>query len=487
MENSHSNSRKWSILLVATLATFINNLDASIVIIGLPQIMRGLNLTMTTGLLVITAFIIVNTVLIVPAGKWADTIGTKPIFILGIIIFTISTILCGIASSGISLIIYRVIQGAGAALASASGTPSIIRAFPKKQLGLALGINATSFIIGAVAGPVVGGVLINEFGWRSLFFVTLPFLIFCAIGGFIVMEKNSNHTKVNTDWAGILTFALGLVSILILLSEGQIWGWTSITTIALFLASVVLWIIFATIELHAKNPLLNFSLLSNKNYIVGLYINLGYCTAYFSLPLLLTVYLQSALHLIPIKAAFIMISLSIPHLILGALGGKLADYFGALRTFIFGVVLAIIGLFILGGNISADLSIPGVVIPLCVISIAASIAYPSLSKIALSAAPKSQAGSASGMFFTIQNLSKALSQTLVILLLEASIPPAVITNAIVGIGDSNNLQIESSLVNSIGSTFRIFDIFFVIALLLGLFLLYSKSEKSIDVPSLELD
>lgn len=396
---------------------------------------------MVTGLLTITSYIIASTVLILPAGKWADAVGTKRIFILGLIIFTISTVLCGIANSGITLIIYRLTQGAGAALATTTATPSIVKAFPDKELGLALGINATSWVIGSIVGPVAGGALISGFGWRSIFFITVPFLIVCIIGAFLVMKETNAQIKSNTDWAGILTFAFGLIAIMIVLSEGQSWGWISTPTIALFIVSNVLWAAFVIIELRIKDPLFNFSLLSYKNYTTGLGITLNYCIAYFSLPLLLSIYLPSALYLTPMKAGFIMISLSVPQLIMGPLGGKLADYFGASRMLVFGILFVVIGLVMLG-NLRAELSIPAVVIPLIIISIANSISWPALSKTVLSSVPKTQAGSASGLFYTIINIGKALSQTLVILMLEFSIPPAIVSKAIVGIEDLNKLQIK---------------------------------------------
>lgn len=149
MTNSHKH--KWSILIIVTLVSFITNVDSTIVIIGLPKIMQGLNLTVGVGLWTITAYIISSTVIILPAGKWADTVGTKRIFILGLVVFTIGTVLCGIANSGLTLIIYRIIQGVGAALALATATPIILKTFSDNQLGLALGINATSWVVGALS------------------------------------------------------------------------------------------------------------------------------------------------------------------------------------------------------------------------------------------------------------------------------------------------------------------------------------------------
>lgn len=479
MSDSHSHPHKWSILFVVTLVAFITNLDATIVIIALPKIMKGLNITVITGLFTITSYIIASTVLILPAGKWADKVGTKRIFILGLIIFTISTILCGIANSGLTLIIYRIIQGVGAALALATSTPTIVKTFPDNQLGLALGINATSWVIGSIVGPVVGGFLIGQFGWRSIFFITVPFVIICIAGAFLVMEDTDVHVKSKTDWVGIFTFSFGLVSIMTALSEGQSWGFLSTSTIGLLLATIVSWIAFIITELRVKDPLFDFSLLSYRNYTIGLGITLSYCIAYFSLPLLLTIYLQSAMHLSPMNAGLLMIPLSAPQLIMGPIGGKLADYFGASRTLVFGIIFLAIGLFMLG-NLGAKLSISSVIIPLTIISIANGISWPSVGKTVLSAPPKDQAGSASGMYYTVYNIGRALSQTLVILILEFNIPPSIVSKVIVGMGDLNNVYVNGDLVHSIDYAFHFFIIFFVISLILSLSLLNLKESRNVN-------
>ncbi|WP_026884057.1 MFS transporter [Clostridium akagii] len=474
---TNSQKPKWSILIIVTLVSFITSVDSTIVIIGLPKIMQGLNITVGVGLWTITAYIISSTVLILPAGKWADTVGTKRIFILGLVIFTIGTVLCGIANSGLTLIIYRVIQGLGAALALATATPTILKTFPDNKLGLALGINATSWVIGALVGPVVGGVLISQFGWSSIFFITVPFALIGIIGATLVMKDEEVHNKQKTDWRGIFTFTSGLVAMMVVLSEGASWGWISRLTIVLVIATILLWIAFAITELHVENPLFNLSLLAYKKYSTGLGITVSYCIAYFSITLLLSIYLQGALHLSPMNAALLIIPLSAPQLIMGPLGGKLADYFGAGRMIVFGLIFLVIGLFMLG-NLGSKLSIPAVVIPLIIISVANGIAWPSLAKMVLSTVPKEQAGSASGMFYTIYNVGRALSQTLVILVIEFTVPPAIVSKAIVGMADFSNLHLSGDLINSIDNAFHFFVAFFVIALILGLLLLNSKEKTN---------
>lgn len=264
---------------------------------------------------------------------------------------------------------------------------------------------------------------------------------------------------------------------MVVLSEGQSLGWLSYETLGLLITAILLWIVFIITELRVKNPLFDLNLISYRNYSIGLGITLCYCIAYFSLPLLLSIYLQSALHLSPTMSSILMISLSVPQLVLGPFAGKLVDYIGSLKTLTFGIIFLIIGIFLLG-NLGDELSISAIVTPLIVLSIANSLAWPSLAKTVLSAVPKEQSGSASGMYYTIMNVGKALSQTLAILTIEVIIPADVVSKAIIGIGNLNSININGNLVSSIDSSFRFLTIFFVIALMLSLFLLYSKGKKT---------
>lgn len=472
---TNSNLKKWRVLFVVSLVSFITNVDSTIVIIGLPKIMEGLNITLVTGLLVITVYIIANTVLLLPSGRWADILGTKKIFICGMIVFTIGTILCGFSNSGIMLVVFRVIQGIGAALASAPVTPIIIKTFPKEQLGLALGVNSTSWVIGALIGPVIGGALISSFGWRSVFFCTVPVALICILEGLIILKENNEVIKTRTDWIGILTFGIGLTAIMTALSEGQSVGWTSGIIIALFITTILFFGLFIITEQKVQNPLFNFKLFSHKNYTIGIGITLCYVIGYFCVPLFLTIYLQGALHLTVMESSLLMIPLSAPQLIIGPIGGKLSDYLGAKKSIGLGILLLNVGLIILG-NLGQSLSIPSIVIPLTILCTGNCIAWPSLFKISLLSIPKEETGAASGMFFTIYEFGRALSQTLAILVMSLIISPEIASKAIVGMADFDGMEVKGNLVFSLNYGFRFFTIFFVIALISAFYLFKSQKE-----------
>lgn len=473
-----ANHRKWWVLGVMTLVAFITNVDATIVIVGLPRLMLGLHITVTTGLWTLTAYIITSTVFLLPAGRWSDVIGSKRIFMLGLLIFTVATMLCGYAPSGALLITFRFIQGIGAALALATATPIIVHAFPKEQLGRALGINSTAWVIGSIVGPVAGGVLVSTLGWRSIFFVTVPFAVAGIIAAWFILEDSAaKPSQPKTDWPGITTFGLSLVMLLIALSEGQAWGFGSIRIVGLFFGTVLFLGAFVLRELNTREPLFDLKLFLHRHYRAGLGVTVTYSIGYFATTFLLTIYLQGALHLSPLKAGLLLVPLSLPQLVVSPLGGWLADRFGAPRFILVGVILLAVGGFQLG-QLGPHLNMRAIVLPLLLMSVATGLAWPALTKVVMSSAPLSRTGAASGMFFTFRNVGMSLSLTLAILVAEASLPGAVATKAFLGTSGVLLPHFRNILTHSTDAGFRVFVVFYGIALLFALYLLRPVSQSS---------
>lgn len=475
----HLPSNRWLVLSVVTIVSFLTNLDATIVLIGLAKLMEGLNLNILWGVWTITAYMIANTVLLLPAGRWSDIIGTKRIFITGLSIFTVGTIFCGITDSGLAMILSRALQGIGAALAQATATPIIIRTFPKKELGLAIGINSTSWVLGSIIGPAVGGALINALGWRSIFLTAVPLCLVGIIAAWFVLKDTAPSAHDKTDWLGIVTFGLGLTALLIALSEGPAWGWQSIPTLVLFLFTLLAWLFFVLTELRVEKPLFNFRLLTYTKYKIGLGITLNYCIGYFAITFLLTIYLQGALQLNPLESGLLFLPLSVPQLVLGPLGGKLADYFGPLRQLFIGTLVLILGVFLLG-NLGEQLSTAAIVIPLLIISVANGLAWPALAKAILSAVPQERAGEASGMFYTIYNVGRTLSQVFVLIAVGFSVSPDIISQSLIGTAAVHGQVITNAIVQATNLAFRGFIIFFAIVLFLSAFLLHQYRNGKIE-------
>ena len=230
-------------------------------------------------------------------------------------------------------------------------------------------------------------------------------------------------------------------------------------------------------ELRTKEPLFDLKLLLHRHYRAGLGVTVTYSIGYFATTFLLTIYLQGALHLSPLKAGLLLIPLSLPQLFISPLGGWLADRFGAPRFILVGVILLAVGGFQLG-QLGPQLHMGAIVGPLLLMSVATGLAWPALTKVVMSSAPLNRTGAASGMFFTFRNVGMSLSLTLALLVAEASLPGAVASKAFLGTSGVLLPHFRDILTHSTDAGFRVFVVFYGIALLFSLYLLRPVAEKS---------
>ncbi|HVC38950.1 MAG TPA: MFS transporter [Candidatus Dormibacteraeota bacterium] len=463
--------RKWLILAVVTMVAFTSNVDATIVVIGLPRIVSGLHSTVLTGLWILNAYIIASTVFLLPAGRWSDVVGRKSIFIAGSLLFSVGTVGCGLAPTGAALVLFRVVQGVGAALGFATATPLLVSAFPSGQLGRALGINSTAWVSGMIVGPVVGGALVGSFGWRWIFYVTVPFALAGVVAGaFVLPGGRPAGRRGATDWLGAISFSLGLVALLLALTQGLAWGWSSLRIVSLALAAVVLLGFFVVWERLVADPLFDLSLFRHPYFRVGMVVVTTYSIGIMAMTFLLTFYLQGALRLSPLVSGLALVPMAAPQFILAPIGGSLADRFGPARPIVAGLACLSGGAIWLS-RLGPHLAWLDLVLPLLLISVGNGLAWPSLLKQVMSSAPSDRAGTASGMFFTLRNVGVALSFTLALIAAATSLPPAVAVREFLGTGGVLASRLTLPLVHSTDAGFRVFGGCLVVALLLSLLLL----------------
>jgi EmrB/QacA subfamily drug resistance transporter len=474
---SKTSTRKWWILAVVTLVAFVTNLDGTIVVVGLPRMVAGLHTTVTTGLWTLTAYIITSTVFLLPAGRWSDMIGRKRIFLTGLAVFAAATFFCGISPSGSVLIVFRFVQGVGAALALATATPIIVSAFPPQELGRALGINSTAWVMGSIVGPVAGGLLVSTWGWRWIFFVAIPFALVGVVGSLVVLEEPPVRHQSQSDLAGAVTFGLGLVALLLFLSLGQGWGWISARSLGALAVAVAALLLFWAIEQRSRQPMFNLALLKHRHYRSGLGVTILYAIGFFATTFLLTIYLQGAVHLSPIDAGLMLVPLSLPQLVLAPVGGSLADRYGSPMLVILGLALLAIAGFWLG-HLPVRFAPWSVILPLLLMSAANGTLWPALTKAVMSSAPRESTGAASGMFFTFRNVGMALSLTLALMIAEVSLPARLADQIYLGTAGILHPAVEGALVHATNVGFWVFVGFYLLALVTATTLVRSEASTA---------
>ncbi|HTP02136.1 MAG TPA: MFS transporter [Anaerolineales bacterium] len=423
---------KWIVLSVTTIGALMAAIDSTIVILGLPDMMVKLHADLVEMIWVIMAYILVSTVFLLTFGRIADMFGRVRMYNLGFVIFTVGSALCGFSGTATQLILFRMVQGAGAAMMVVNSVAIITEAFPANERGKALGINAVTFSFGGVAGPILGGLILTLADWRWIFFINVPVGIFGAIWGYMALKELSTRRKGESfDLLGTLTFSLGLTALLIALTLGIQYNFTSPPIMALFGLFIVGVAFFLWWERRVKNPVLDLSLFRNRVYNFSVMSAMIQSLALFAVNFLIIFYLQGVLGYDPLKAALLLIPLPVVTSIIAPIGGNIADRIGAR-------IPATIGLLIQGGALVWFTRLnPGspywqIALGLAIMGLGGGLFYPPNTSAAMNAAPKNRLGIASGTLATLRQAGMVTSFALALAVTASSIPRQAMMQLFVG-------------------------------------------------------
>jgi MFS family permease len=440
---------RWSVLSNTTLGVLMATIDASIVLISMPDIFRGIQLDpLTPGntsyfLWLLMGYMLVTAVLVVSFGRLGDMFGRVRMYNLGFVIFTVFSILLSITwmhgpAAAIYMIVMRVFQGVGGALIMANSAAIITDAFPRDQRGLALGINAVAAIAGSFIGLVLGGVL-APVDWRLVFWVSVPVGVAGSVWGYINLKDRGIRTPASIDWAGNVTFAAGLVAVLVGIVYGiepyggHVMGWTNPLVLAALIGGVVLLAVFTWIETKVPAPMFRIPLFRIRAFTAGNLASLMAALGRGGLMFILIIWLQGiwlprhgySFSQTPLWAGIYMLPLTAGFLIAGPASGWLSDRFGA-RPFATGGMLLAALTFGLLEALPVNFSYPAFAVLLLMNGLAMGLfASPNRAAI-MNSLPADQRGQGSGMSTTTQNSAMVLSIgiffTLIITGLAAHLP-----------------------------------------------------------------
>jgi EmrB/QacA subfamily drug resistance transporter len=325
--------------------------DGSVVTVAIPSIASSIKLSLEGAVWVPLAYLLLLTVLLINAGRLADLHGRKRFYVLGFATFTIGSALCGVSTTNLQLISFRALQGVGAAFVASNSTAIVTDAFPTegKGRGRALGINTMAVYVGLMVGPVLGGVLVQNFGWRSIFFVNVPIgILVITLAGLKLKQNPPNAIGAKFDLPGAITLSAALASSLIVLTLGGMYGWFSAVTILLAAFSIVMLLLFLRTEKLTRFPTLDLTLFTRNRLFAAANTTAFLCyIAVIGVTLVIAIYLETIMGFSAETTGLYLIAQATPMALLSPLSGWLSDRFGSRTLSTLGMGCVSVGLFLL--------------------------------------------------------------------------------------------------------------------------------------------
>jgi EmrB/QacA subfamily drug resistance transporter len=338
-------ARKWWTLAAVAFGLFMIMLDNTVVNVALPSIAADLRADLSELEWIVTGYALTFASLMLTGGKLADLLGRRLIFVVGLAIFTLSSLVCGLASSGELLIGARVVQGAGAALMNPATLSIIAATFPPRQRGMAIGIWAGVSALALAIGPLIGGLLTEHIDWSWIFFVNVPIGVLAIAASFILIpESKDESAEQRLDLPGLLTSGIGLFALTYGLIEANTYGWTSGRILGSFVVAAVMLVAFVLLERHQRIPMLDLTLFRNGTYAGANLAVLLVALAMFGVFFFVSLYMQGVLLYSAVETGAAFLPMTVLIILVAPIAGKTSDRIGSRWLMTAGMLLVAIQL-----------------------------------------------------------------------------------------------------------------------------------------------
>lgn len=406
---------KWWAMLGVGLGVLMFTLDTSIVNIALPTLVQAFHTSFATIEWVVLSYLLVITAFVLGAARFGDMLGKKQLYLGGLVVFTISSLLCGLAPSAGWLIAARALQGSGAVMISALGAAIVTEVFPPSQRGQALGIIGAVVSLGIALGPTTGGILIALSGWRLIFLVNVPIGIFATyIVARNVPKGRRTGQHQHFDWLGAIVMALTLVCFALGMTHGQERGFTNPVTLGLLAIAIIgLWL-FIRLEKRIHSPMLDLSLFSDVPFSLSLLTALLVFCSLSGLLFITPFFLELVLHYPTQKVGLLLAVSPVIAGTVAPISGRLSDRFGSRLISLIGLMSLVIG-FLSISTLTTQTTELGYIARIAPVGFGLGLFQSPNNSAILGAVPPERLGIASGLL----SLSRTLGQTTGLPLLAA--------------------------------------------------------------------
>jgi EmrB/QacA subfamily drug resistance transporter len=353
-------NRKWWTLVAVAVGLFMIMLDNTVVNVALPSIREDLGIGIAELEWVVNAYALTFGVLLLSGGKLADLLGRRRIFIVGLVIFTVASLACGLANSSEMLIAARTVQGIGAALMNPATLSIITATFPPRQRGMAIGIWAGVAALALAIGPLVGGILTDKIHWGWIFFINVPIGVLGVLAARIFIDESKDtSTEQRLDLPGLVTSGVGLFALTFGLIETNHHAWTSGIVLSMFALAAVALAAFVVLELRQQIPMLDLTLFRDRTFAGANAAMLLVGLAMFGIFFFNSLFVQNILGFSAIQTGATFLPMTVLIILVAPAAGKISDQVGPRWLMGVGMVLLSISL-LLFGQLEADSSFWGI-------------------------------------------------------------------------------------------------------------------------------
>jgi MFS transporter, DHA2 family, multidrug resistance protein len=401
----------WAIALTVMLATFMEVLDTSVANVALPHIAGSLSASIDESTWVLTSYLVSNAIVLPLAGWFSTLFGRKRFYMACVAVFTLSSLLCGLAPNLWMLILFRILQGVGGGAMQPISQAILVESFPKKKQGMAMAVYGMGVVLAPIIGPTLGGWITDDYSWRWIFLINIPVgLLSLVLTAMLIfdppyLERKSLRNGLRIDYIGLGLIAIGLAFLEILLDDGQRKDWfasnlivVSAVIACVCLVGVVFW------ELHTNDPVVNFRLLKNRNFGLATFTMFLLGFVLYGSTVLLPVFLQTLMGYTALLSGLALSPGGIAVLLLMPLVGKLLSHKVEPRWLLmFGLAMSSVGLFKMAGfNLQVDLKTA--IWARVVQSFGIAFLFVPLNTLAFSYIAKEKANSATGLINLARNI-----------------------------------------------------------------------------------
>ncbi|MBI5105827.1 MAG: MFS transporter [Solirubrobacterales bacterium] len=406
MDAQHPDPRRWWTLGAVCVATFMLLLDITVVNVALPDIQRDLDASFQDLQWVVDAYALTLASFMLTAGSLADLLGRRRIFVAGLGLFVIASLLCGLAQSPTALNLSRALQGVGGAAMFATSLALLASAFVGRERGTALGIWGATTGASVAIGPLVGGVLVEHVSWQSIFYVNLPIGLAAIAVTLRTVRETKDPQARGVDWAGLVTFSVALFLLVLALVRGNAEGWGSPKILVPLLAAAALLAAFVAVERRQQRPMLDLTLFRKPAFTGVSIAAFALSASMFSMFLYLTLFVQNALGYSPLESGLRFLPITILSFLFAALSGNLTERVPTRYLLGGGLALVGIGLLLMRG-LDADSDWTALLGGFLVAGAGIGLTNPAIASTAVGVVDPRRAGMAAGINNTFRQVGIA--------------------------------------------------------------------------------